>query len=440
MKNLTRHLLYKGTKTERQNVVWNMAGSFVYAFASMVLSFLVIRVAGDDQGGIFSFGFSTLGQQMFIVAYFGIRPFQITDGKGEYSFGEYLKCRRLTCILALFTGAVYLAFMHGAGRYSADKCMILILLVIYKVIDGYADVYESEFQRRGSLYLTGKSNFFRTLLSVGIFLLVLFVSGHLLLACAAAVAAQVWGVALLDLDVIHSLSHVEWSKRNKQYLRILHSTVFLFAATFLDFYVFSAARYAIDATMNNAASGYFNLIFMPTSVIYMVANFVIRPFLTKLTDLWNGHEHRRFKKELMGIGMVIGGLTLLGVGAAVILGKWVLSLMEMILGGAYKGMLTPYYGAFTMIVLGGGFYALANLMYYSLVIMRRQKAIFVVYLAEAVLAAVLSGALVSKFGINGGAVCYLLLMIGLVLGFGLHTAGVYQKEKKEYDGNGGRKD
>ena len=29
--------------------------------------------------------------------------------------------------------------------------------------------------------------------------------------------------------------------------------------------------------MNDAASGYFNLIFMPTSVIYMVANFVIRP-------------------------------------------------------------------------------------------------------------------------------------------------------------------
>lgn len=69
MKNLTKHLLYKGTDIGRQNVVWNIAGSFVYALASMVLSFLVIRVVGDGQGGIFSFGFSTLGQQMFIVAY-----------------------------------------------------------------------------------------------------------------------------------------------------------------------------------------------------------------------------------------------------------------------------------------------------------------------------------------------------------------------------------
>lgn len=438
MKKLTSGLLYQGAHTDRQNMVWNMAGSFVYALASMVLAFLVIRVAGDDQGGIFSFGFSTLGQQMFIVAYFGIRPFQITDGKGEYSFGEYLKCRRMTCVLALVLGALFLAGMFASGRYTADKCMILMLLVIYKVIDGYADVYESEFQRQGSLYLTGKSNFFRTLLSVGIFLIVLFASRRLLLSCAAAVAAQAWGVALFDLDVLPSLAHVDWSRRKKQDQKILHSTVFLFAATFLDFYVFSSARYAIDGNMNNAASGYFNLIFMPTSVIYMVANFVIRPFLTRLTDMWNGYEFGRFRRELMGIGAVIGILTLAAVGASAVLGKWALSVMEMLLGGGYGGMLTRYHGAFVMIVLGGGFYALANLMYYSLVIMRRQRAIFVVYLAAAALAAVLSGKLVSTFGINGGAVCYLLLMMGLVLGFGLHTAAVYQKEKKEYDRNGGR--
>ena len=69
--------------------------------------------------------------------------------------------------------------------------------------------------------------------------------------------------------------------------------------------MFSAAKYAIDARMNDAASGYFNLIFMPTSVIYMVANFVIRPFLTRLTDLWTGKDYDCFKKELMRIGAII---------------------------------------------------------------------------------------------------------------------------------------
>ena len=75
-------LIRTGPNRERENMVWNMAGSFCYAFASMVLSFLVMRLAGEEQGGVFSFGFSTVGQQMFLLAYFGIRPFQITDSKG----------------------------------------------------------------------------------------------------------------------------------------------------------------------------------------------------------------------------------------------------------------------------------------------------------------------------------------------------------------------
>ena len=51
MKNLTKQLLYKGDNVARANVVWNIAGSFVYAFASMVLSFLVIRMAGEEKCG-----------------------------------------------------------------------------------------------------------------------------------------------------------------------------------------------------------------------------------------------------------------------------------------------------------------------------------------------------------------------------------------------------
>ena len=33
-------LMKTGANREKQNLIWNMAGSFFYAFASMVLSFL----------------------------------------------------------------------------------------------------------------------------------------------------------------------------------------------------------------------------------------------------------------------------------------------------------------------------------------------------------------------------------------------------------------
>ena len=45
-------LLRTGGDKERENVIWNIIGSFCYAFASMVLSFLVLRIIGKEQGGI----------------------------------------------------------------------------------------------------------------------------------------------------------------------------------------------------------------------------------------------------------------------------------------------------------------------------------------------------------------------------------------------------
>lgn len=421
MDRWTELLIKTGSNRKKQNMVWNMVGSFSYAFASMVLAFLVMGIIGDDQGGIFSFGFSTLGQQMFILAYFGIRPFQITDGTGEYSFGDYLHQRTLTCGAALLAGAGYLLVF--SARYSVQEMAVLFLLICYKVVDGYADVYETEFQRKGRLYLTGKSNTFRVILTVGSFLAALTaahqysaVNGKegywpLVTACAAAVAAQVLGVLLFDVSVMRKLDQEAYSRNRNHIRRLFSNTGLLFVSVFLDFYVFSAVKYAIDAYMANADSGYFNIIFMPTSVINLAAGFVIRPFLTYLTEYWNEKRYEAFLSMLKRLTLVISGLTVLAVAAAWAVGRPVLSILEALLGETYKMKLTIYWIPFIWIVLGGGFYAVLNLYYYVLVILRRQKIIFGVYLFMAVAAAAAAPDLVVKGGIPGAAAGYLLLMI-----------------------------
>ena len=424
MKHWTHLLMKTGMSLEKENMIWNMTGSFFYAFASMVLSFLVLRIAGEEQGGIFSFGFSTVGQQMFLLAYFGIRPFHITDGTKQYRFGDYLHHRYVTCALALLLGAGYLACIG----YSWQKAQIIFLLIVYKVIDGFADVYESEFQRQGCLYLTGRSNTFRTILSVGIFLATLVSGAGLFAACAAAVLGQIAGVVLFDIVVLRELKRVDYGWSAKQGVSLTASSILLFVSVFLDFYIFSAAKYAIDAHLGDAASGYFNVIFMPTSVINLAAGFVIRPFLTYLTDCWNEHRFSDFKKKLLTIMAVIGGLTVLAVGGTVVLGRPVLALLEWLLGKSYSGTLTALWPAFIMIVLGGGFYAVLNLYYYALVILRRQKLIFGIYAVLTVLAAILAPRLTVALGIFGAAFAYLILMIVMAAGF---VGGAWFEIQKE---------
>lgn len=410
---LAAWLMRTGPDKEKQNIVWNMVGSFCYAFASMVLSFLVMRIVGEDQGGVFAFGYSTFGQQMFILAYFGLRPFQITDGAREYRFGDYLLHRYFTCMAALAAGIGYL-FISG---YSLEKSVVIFLLVCYKVIDGFADVYESEFQRSGNLHLTGKSNTFRTILSVAAFLVVLMAGRNLVTACGAAVAAQVIGVMIFDVTVLHRLPVVDTGGALKRMAPLTGAAVLLFVSVFLDFYIFSAAKYAIDAHMDDAASGYFNVIFMPTSVINLAAGFVIRPVLTYLTDYWNGRRYREFTRMLWKISALIIALSVLAVTLAWFLGPWALGILERLLGQAYAGSLVRYHLPFVVVVLGGGFYAILNLYYYVLVILRKQKVIFGIYAVLTALAAGIAPMLVKKNGIMGAATAYLILMTVMGIGF-----------------------
>lgn len=422
IQHIRRWLIGRGENLEKQNMLWNMIGSFLYAFASMALTMAVVQLVGDEQGGIFTFAFTTFGQQMFMVAYFGIRPYQITDVENRYTFGDYLRLRILTSSAALAIGAAFVLW----NGYQPQKAWVVFLMVCYKVIDGFADVYEAEFQRCGRLYLTGKSNAFRTILSVGCFITALLITRNLVLASGAAVAAQVLGVLIFDIAVIGGLDKVNWSRSAEGCRGLSKSCLLLFLSVFLDFYIFSAAKYAIEGNMNDAAMAVYGAIFMPTSVINLVAGFVIRPFLTKLSYYWEVKEFRKFGGVIVKIFTVIVGLTILAVTAAGLLGIPVLCMLYSNLREA----LLECRPALVMIILGGGFNACMNLFYYTLVIMKMQNYIFGGYVLVCVTAAVISPMAVRAGGIFGGAASYLALMVMLAVCFAGMTAwGFWRAER-----------
>ena len=92
-----------------------------------------------------------------------------TDTAGRHSFGDYRGFRFMTCFAAAAASLLY----AGLFAKSPEARWCIIAMVAYKIFDGFADVYDSEFQRQGRLYLTGKSNAFRTLFSVAVFFAVM---------------------------------------------------------------------------------------------------------------------------------------------------------------------------------------------------------------------------------------------------------------------------
>ena len=410
--------------SEQRNIIWNMIGSFLYAFASMVLSIAVVQLAGEDAGGVFTFAFTTFGQHMFMVAYFGIRPFQITDTGEKYTFGDYLGLSLLPCGLAILAGFGYVL----VSGYTFEKAAVIFLMVVYKVIDALADTYEAEFQRGGRLYLTGKSNTFRTLLSVTCFLGRLAVRRELLTASIWAVGAQLVGFFLFDVLVIRELPNVTWKSERGKKFQLFRDDVLLFFSVVLDFYIFSASKYAIEAYMADRDLAVYGAIFMPTSVINLVAGFVIRPYLTKLAVDWETGHLKTFRKIIINLALIIAALTVLAVGGAWLLGIPVISLLY---PNLREGLSTCRM-ALVLIIIGGALNAFMNLFYYSLIIMKKQKLIILGYVVVSMLAVLSSGWFVRMGGIQGGAFAYMLLMAALMVFFGIFSTGfIKQKERTQ---------
>ena len=366
---------------EKAGVFWNILGSSVYAITGMLIGVIVIGLQGEYEGGLFLLAFSTLGQQLYIVSNFGQRPVMITDTAHKHSFGDYLNFRKISFIAAVVAGFIYSLFFAG----SLYIIIIWMLMIIYKALDGLADAYESEFQRQLRLDITGKSILIRTLISVSEFIAALLLSKNLLISAVSFVLSLLLVVYIVDIKGLKKINTVNYKVDKLSLKPIFDKSKWLFLSSFLDMYVFSASKYSVSNLLGYEVNAYYSLIFIPTSIINLMANFIIRPTLTRLSIL---------------------------------------------LGYDIKEMLKLRF-AFIILLIGGGFYAILNLLYYVLVIFEKKREIFITYIISSIIAFLLSDRVTLKFGINGAAILYALLMCITALMFGMFCiVAILKKSKK----------
>lgn len=408
---------------EKSGVFWNILGSSVYAVTSMLIGVIVIGLQGKYEGGLFLLAFSTLGQQLYIVSSFGQRPVMITDTSHKHTFGDYLNFRKISFILAVVSGFIYSLFFAG----SLYIIIIWMLMILYKALDGLADAYESEFQRQFRLDITGKSILIRTVISVAVFIILLIICKNLMIASISFVLSLLSVIYVVDIKGLKKLGTVDYSVDKKSLKPIFDKSKWLFLSSFLDMYVFSASKYSVSNLLGYEVNAYYSLIFIPTSIINLMANFIIRPTLTKLSIFYDRGNIKDFVKLVLKIMLGIVLLTAFAVVAGYFMGMQILSIVL-----KYDiGEMLKLRSAFIILLIGGGFYAILNLLYYVLVIFEKRREIFITYIISSVIAFLSSDKVTVKFGINGAAILYAFLMCITALIFGMFCVSAILKKSKK---------
>lgn len=420
-----RLFLTESNNREAAGYIWNMLGSLLMAFQSVIMLMIFTRVLNLRDAGIFTIAYANANLFLTIGKY-GMRNFQVSDVKGQFNFGEYRHSRYITTTMMLIVSLIYVLYVGKQNSYTLDKSLVIIWMCVFKAVDSVEDVFHGLYQQKGRLDVAAKALTLRMLATIAVFGISVVILRDLLLSLI--IVTIITTIIFIIFTVWTSfLWKVEAVTINKDNIGVLFKLCFpLFAGTFLAFYIGNSPKYAIDAVLSDELQACYGFIAMPVFVIELLNNFIFTPIVHKMSVLWNEQKLEEFMKRVCRQIIIIGGITLICMIGAYLVGIPVLSWL-------YNTDLSPYKTELLILLLGGGFLGMCGFLCTMLTIVRFQKSIIWGYSVIAAAAFILSNWIVRMYGMFGAAMLFMLLMGCLSIGLGIVFLWRVKKEKQIID-------
>ncbi|MDD5803209.1 lipopolysaccharide biosynthesis protein [Blautia sp. HCP3S3_H10_1] len=385
-------------KNVKKAFLWNMIGSTCYSGSSFLYLLVVTRICGAQLAGFYSLSYAT-AQLLLQVGRYGVRTYQATDLNRKYSFSEYKLSRLITCALMMLFGIVYSSY-----SFSGEYIIISIFIIMMKMIDAVEDVFHGNLQQKYHVEQMGKSLAIRNIYSAVFFTGVLIITKSLYITCVATAITSL--ILCLAVNTWFSgrygtLGEKQGSPALSHVWELLKICTPMFVGTFLSLLLYNVPKYAMAGVMTDEYQTYYSILFMPSFVITLMCEFVFKPTITTIAELWWENNIKKFVTYVLRIigiilvccvGIVIGGH---------LIGR---TLLEII----YGVDLSPFKLQFIVLLVGGGISAEVYMLYNILIAIRWGKCLLPVYSITAVLTIAVARTMVKQWGIMGAALNYLL--------------------------------
>ena len=392
----------------RDSYLWNMIGSMLLAFQSVILLMVLTRVLGVDDAGIFTLAYAN-ANLFFTMGKYGMRYFQASDVIEQFSFKDYICSRIITSacmIVGSFGFTVYLAIKNS---YTIEKMLIVFFVCIFKLPDVIEDVYYGRYQQKARLDIAAKTMTLRVALTTLCFILVVILSKNLLFSVIVSTVFAFLLVAyFIKITIKPFADGKKWEKA--KVFELLRVCFPLFVGAFLSIYITNAPKYSIDALLNDELQACYGFISMPVMVISLLNGIIFNPLIQKMSIIWKKRETKAFLIRVIVQAGVVLGITLCCIIAAFFLGIPVLSFL-------FNVDLTLYKRELIILLIGGGLLGLSGLLNTVITIIRFQNSILIGYGIVTCMAIIFSDYIVSQYKLMGAAILYMLLMASLCILF-----------------------
>lgn len=382
----------------KKNTIWNIIGTGINAFASLIFMIIATRINDVYEAGVFSFAFSAATLFNVIGTYAG-RIYQVTERK-NISNKEFLINRIISCLIMYLVAIIFV----GIKNYEFNKIIIIMLLCLLKMLEAFCDVIYAFLQKEDELYKVGITLTLKNIIGLLVFLIVDLITKNLIISIISFIVVYVIIMIFYDFVQADMKEQIKGKINKKNIIDIFKNGFPTFCVTFLNIYIINASKYAIDSIMTDNYQTIFGIIVMPATMMILLAQFMVHPFLNIISNYIEKDDYKSVNKFLFKITILLLGIAIIAIVFCYFIGIYILEFI-------YGISLIDYNICLSIILIGSIFSALTSVIITVLIAMRHTLIQMIVYVAISVIAYFLSNILVLKYGIMGASVNYSLIMI-----------------------------
>ena len=380
------------TSNIKVNVLWNTFGSLFYCGCQWLITVLVIWLSKTayDTAGILSLAMTT-SSSFSAISLFGMRNYQVSDVKEEYSVSEYVGSRIITCVIAFVSCAVY-----SLVTKSVYVMLCVDAFMLIRVAEALVDVLHGVDQKNDRYDLIGKSYIIRAVLTVVTFSAVLMIKDDIFAALLVMAICNLAAAVIFDWVRTGRLETVKPVLFSRKVFNLLKECAPLVVFNFLMSIQNLMAKEALANLYGREELGIYSTIATPTLVVQVFASVAFNPFLPGISKTYIDGKLSEFRKLLYKVYLALAVLCAVSLIGAAILGKPVLSILF-----ASKPDLLDYFYLFIPIVWCTIMIAFIWVLSAIVIAMRRIRLLVWGMIADFAGCLLIVNYVVGKAGMNG---------------------------------------
>lgn len=314
-----------------KNFIWNAIGLTSYCLVSMVLFIIVKLVNGINESGIFTYSYSICTLFFYISMYYN-RTFQIVDNYKINGFNKFLSTRIITSFASIILIVIFSLISH----FDSYKILIIFMIMLFKTIDAISDTFYGYFQQKDKLYLVGISYTLKSFIGILLFLITDLLFKSVFLSIVSLIIVNIIIFVLFDVNKFKKMFIDKIQLDLSDTKKIIKSSFSIFIFQIIAIYLANCQKYMITYISSNEIQTIFGILIMPATVLSLVGNYLILPFINKLGNYHQKKDYKNLNKLTIKIVLILFAIGLIIIAITNILGIPLLNLLYQLQLSEYK--------------------------------------------------------------------------------------------------------